>query len=252
MQTCTGLPTTLEEYIDFSMIAQAEGLKFAIEHFRRRMPHCSGSLFWQLNDCWPVLSWSVIDYYGVGKAGYYYARRAYEPALTSFKALPDGGVELWLTNDLLEGIADHVTVRLATFGGKTIWEEQHEVHVAANSSQCVCRWDAARLAAAPDRYLSVRTEQTATWWNRHFFAPIKDLQRTPPKLAVTIKQRNEHTLIVQVKAPAYAFFVNLVVAHEATWFSNNYFDLEKGEQATITVHNPQVALTPEMVVARCR
>ena len=67
--TVTGLPENLAEYIDYSMIAQAEGLKFGIEHFRRRKPHCSGTLFWQLNDCWPVLSWSVLDYYGFAKAG---------------------------------------------------------------------------------------------------------------------------------------------------------------------------------------
>ena len=71
MLTVTGVPHDLDEYIDFSQIAQAEGLKFGIEHFRRRKPHCSGTLVWQLNDCWPVLSWSVLDYYGFGKAGYY-------------------------------------------------------------------------------------------------------------------------------------------------------------------------------------
>ncbi|MDP8948741.1 MAG: glycoside hydrolase family 2 protein, partial [Actinomycetota bacterium] len=83
MLTVTGLPGNLEEYIDFSMIAQAEGLKFGIEHFRRRKPHCSGALFWQLNDCWPVLGWSVLDYYGFAKAGYYYVGRAYAPILAS-------------------------------------------------------------------------------------------------------------------------------------------------------------------------
>jgi beta-mannosidase len=51
MLRVTGLPTDLDEYVDFSMISQAEGLKFALEHFRRRKPHCSGTLFWQLNDC---------------------------------------------------------------------------------------------------------------------------------------------------------------------------------------------------------
>ena len=55
----TGLPTDLDQYILFSQIAQAEGLKFGIEHYRRRKPHCSGTLVWQLDDCWPVLSWSA-------------------------------------------------------------------------------------------------------------------------------------------------------------------------------------------------
>ena len=67
MQSTTGVPADLAEYVDFSQLAQAEGLKFGIEHFRRRTPHCSGALVWQLNDCWPVLSWSVLDYFGFGK-----------------------------------------------------------------------------------------------------------------------------------------------------------------------------------------
>jgi beta-mannosidase len=123
MLTVTGLPKDLDEYIDFSMIAQAEGLKFGIEHFRRRKPHCSGTLFWQLNDCWPCLSWSVLDYYGFGKAGYYYVRRAYAPILGSFKVLEAGAVELWITNDTLSRVEDYVTARLGTFAGEPLWEE---------------------------------------------------------------------------------------------------------------------------------
>ena len=79
-------------------IAQAEGLKFGIEHFRRRKPHCSGTLVWQLDDCWPVLSWALLDYYGFGKAGYYSLRRAFAPVLASFRD-DDGAIELWITND---------------------------------------------------------------------------------------------------------------------------------------------------------
>ena len=86
----TGLPRTLEQYVDFTQITQAEGLKFGIEHFRRRTPHCSGSLIWQYNDCWPGISWSLVDYYGFGKASYFYVKRAYAPVMASFKALDDG------------------------------------------------------------------------------------------------------------------------------------------------------------------
>jgi beta-mannosidase len=90
----TGLPETLEQYVDFTMLTQAEGLKFGIEHFRRRKPHCSGTLIWQYNDCWPCVSWSLVDYDGAGKASLYATTRAYAPVLASFKPQSAAGTKL--------------------------------------------------------------------------------------------------------------------------------------------------------------
>jgi beta-mannosidase len=247
MLTVTGLPTNLEEYIDYSMIAQAEGLKFGIEHFRRRKPHCSGTLFWQFNDCWPVLSWSVLDYYGVGKAGYFYAKRAYAPVLASFKQREDGGIEMWITNDTLHDVTDSITVRSGTFAGAPLWEESRQVTVPANSSQAVWCWDAEHITARPDSYLSVRSTGQIFPANRHFFAPIKDLQRTPVQPEITITSNGEHELHVHLHALAYTYFVHLTVPDEHTSFSDNYFDLEAGESRTIVVTNPAIPLTAEMV-----
>ena len=157
MLAVTGLPRDLDEYVDFSMIAQAEGLKFGIEHFRRRKPHCSGTLIWQLNDCWPVLGWSVLDYYGFAKAGYYYARRAYAPVLASFRGLEDGGAELWITNDTFAEIEEVVTARLRTFWGEVAWEEDQHFRIAANHSRPIRRWKSEEVSGRPDHYLSVRS-----------------------------------------------------------------------------------------------
>ncbi len=252
MLTVTGLPTDLDEYVDFSMISQAEGLKFALEHFRRRKPHCSGTLFWQLNDCWPVLSWSVIDYNGFGKAGYYYARRAYSPLLASFEALPDGSVELWLTNDTVSEVKDDIKVRLGTFGGAMIWEEGLQINVPANASLPVARWDADRSSGALDRYLSVSSDHGRFPSNRHFFGAIKDLRRDPVEPEVDITPTGEHELRVRLAAPAYAYFVHLEVPDEATRFSDNYFDIEPGQQRTISITNEKKVLTAENVKIRCR
>jgi len=252
MLTVTGPPEDLDEYVDFSMISQAEGLKFALEHFRRRKPHCSGTLFWQLNDCWPVLSWSVIDYHGFGKAGYYYARRAYSPVLASFKALPDGSIELWITNDTLPDITDDVTVRLGTFEGTTIWEDNLRTGVPANSSRPVARWDAGRASGAPDRYLAVSSDHDRFPSNRHFFAPIKDLQRDAVEPSVDITPTGEHELQVRLEAPAYAYLVHLEVPDEATHLSDNYFDLEPGQQRTTSVTNEKRELQPENIKVRWR
>jgi beta-mannosidase len=247
MVTVTGLPGNLEEYIDYSMIAQAEGLKFGIEHYRRRKPHCSGTLIWQLNDCWPVLSWSIVDYYGFGKAGYYYTRRAYAPVLASFKARVDGGIELWVMNDSLDEVTDTLTIRSGSFANGTVWEENRQVRVAANSSQAVWQGNADALTTGPDSYLSVHSMNGHVPENRHFFAPVKDLQFTPSQPEITITPHSEHELHVHIRAVTYTYFLHLIVPDERTHFTDNYFDLEAGESRTIVVTNRSITLTPEMV-----
>jgi beta-mannosidase len=252
MESVTGLPKDLDDYIDFSMIAQAEGLKFGVEHFRRRKPHCSGTLFWQLNDCWPVLSWAVLDYYGFGKAGYFYSKRFYAPVLASFKELGDGGMELWITNDRLRDLDDAVIIRLSTFDGRVIWEKQEPVLVGPNRSVCVWRGAAGEVAAGADRYLSVRSVGGLFPANRHFFVPIMSLKRDPQPVTVAVEQHDAHTLTVRIGAAVYAYFVHLIGPHEGTTFSDNYFDLEPGETRTITVTHPGVLLTPEMITVKSR
>jgi len=247
MLTVTGLPRGLEEYIDFSMIAQAEGLKFGIEHFRRRKPHCSGTLFWQFNDCWPVLSWSVLDYYGFGKAGYYYARRAYAPVMASFKAAAGGPVELWITNDTLEDLSDAVVIQLGTFAAGAIWTERHQVQVPANSSQVVWRGEAPHIIPRADHYLLVRSPFGRFPPNRHFFAAIKDLLRPAVEPEISVYSGSEHELSVQVYAPRYLYYFHIIVPHDHTHFTDNYFDLAAGEGRTVVVTNDAIRLTPDMV-----
>ncbi len=252
MATVTGLPSNLQEYIDYSMIAQAEGLKFGIEHYRRRKPHCSGTLIWQLNDCWPVLSWSIVDYYGFGKAGYFYTKRAYAPLLASFKACADGGVELWVTNDTLKEVADTLTIRLGTFANDIMWEERCPLRVEANGSQVVWRSDAGKITSGPERFLSVHSTNSLFPANRYFFSPIKELQRTPAQPEITITAHGEHELHVQLRARTYTYFLHISVPDERTHFTDNYFDLEAGESRTIILTNRSITLTPEMVTVGSR
>ena len=253
MLSCTGLPKDLDEYIDFSMIAQAEGLKFGVEHFRRRKPHCAGALFWQLNDCWPGLSWSVVDYYGFGKAGYYYARRFFAQVMASFRAEGDGGASLWVVNDTLQPFIDTVTVRYATFDGATLFEEAVPVHVGANQSARVHTIAADRLTGAPaSTYLSVRSGGGHFPDNRHFFVAVKDLQRRAPALSVSVEQAGEGDFRVTVGTDLYAFFVKIETPYEHTRFEDNYFDLEPGARRTVRVHNAVQPLTAADIKVACR
>ena len=97
----------IEEFIAATQRAQAFGLQIAIEHVRRRKPQTAGVAVWQLNDCWPAISWSVVDYYGNPKMGYNELKRLYAPVFASFAyalATRRGGDvvrgDLWVMNDL--------------------------------------------------------------------------------------------------------------------------------------------------------
>ncbi|MDH7487382.1 MAG: glycoside hydrolase family 2 protein [Anaerolineae bacterium] len=234
----TDLPRSLQEYLDFSMICQAEGLKFGIEHYRRRKFHCSGALFWQWNDCWPGLSWSVLDYYLFPKAGYFYAKRAYAPVLASFKE-EVGGVSLWITNDTLEDFVDTVTVFHGDFSGQKLYEEALEVRMPANASVKVrhLSFDELEIEDSRREYLAVRSRSGLFPDNRHFFVEVKDLVRPKPNLTVKITEGSDGKHQVRVATDTYAYFVKLVVPVEGTKFSDNYFDLFPGQERVIEIWN---------------
>ena len=248
--TVTGLPTDLQEYVDFTQITQAEGLKFGIEHFRRRTPHCSGSLIWQLNDCWPGISWSLVDYYGFGKASYYYVKRAYAPVMASFKAGTDGAIELWMVNDHMAPISTRAEVAFASFAGETHWTKTVAVDLGPTESRCVWRGEAA--GGAGDM-ITVRSADDAFPANRWFFAPIKDLERgTVTAPDVRFESGEDGALIVIIAASRPLWFVHLLVVDEAVRFSDNYFDLMAGETQRVVVTHPSRTLSEAHVTVRWR
>ena len=242
----TGLPATLQQYVDFTQFNQAEGLKFGIDHFRRRMPHCSGTLLWQFNDCWPGVSWSLVDHDLTAKAGWFAVRRAYAPLATSFKRLDDGGVELWATNAGTAAARLAVALDLQTLAGQALWHEDLDLEIAPYCSRVVWRADAARLAAAPDRVLTTRSPHAPA--DRLFFAPFKELPLASAALHLHAERVDAHTMRATIGSDAYACFVHLLAPHPATTFSDNFFDLRAGESREILVRAPDAA--PELQL-RC-
>ncbi|HEU5080233.1 MAG TPA: glycoside hydrolase family 2 protein [Opitutaceae bacterium] len=76
-------PKDQESLIYLSQLNQAYCMQVGVEHYRRLMPHCMGAMYWQLNDCWPVASWSSIEFTGKWKALQYIARRFYAPSIVT-------------------------------------------------------------------------------------------------------------------------------------------------------------------------
>ena len=116
------IPLDFSSTVYLSMVLQAEGIRSGVEHWRRHKERVSGTLYWQLNDVWPVTSWSSIDYYGRWKALHYAARRFYAPVLLS--ADQEGRqVDLHLTNDLRHDWEGKLEWSLETLDGKVLESE---------------------------------------------------------------------------------------------------------------------------------
>ena len=115
-------------FIYLSQIMQAEAIKLGVEHWRSTRPETMGTLYWQLNDCWPVASWSSIDYYGRWKALQYYAVRFYAPVLIA--AEPDGSkLHIHIVSDEQKEQQGTLTIQLLKFDGSTVQHNEQTIMV---------------------------------------------------------------------------------------------------------------------------
>src|SRR6201997_4973915 len=126
-------PKDFAAFVYLSQVQQAEIIKIGAEHLRRQRPRTIGSLYWQLNDCWPVASWASIDYYGRWKALHYYARRFYDDVLIS-PFLHDDKVDVYVVSDKLQPLSGTIHARLLDFSGKVLFEQTKNVQIPAQSS----------------------------------------------------------------------------------------------------------------------
>ncbi|MFD8726005.1 hypothetical protein ACFV2H_50855 [Streptomyces sp. NPDC059629] len=232
----TGRPVDLHQYIDFSMACQAEGLKYGIEHYRRRQPHCSGTLVWQYNDPWPGLSWSIVDHDRVPKAGYYFVQRAYRPVLASFVRTEDDGLELWVTNSSRESAALSLRVDVTTFTGRPVLVDQVDVVSLPGTSARVWRTTAEYYRPGPDRYAWVSEVHGVLEPNRLFFAALKDLPLGDGRLDLGIRADAQGGTELTLTSHGYNYLTRVLAPAANVRFDRNYLDLRDGDQVQVVVN----------------
>lgn len=126
-------PTTFDDFIYFGQANQALALQCGIEHWRSLRGRCMGTLFWQLNDCWPTHSWSVIDSAGTPKLAYYQVKRSCAPRIVSI--VKDGNrISAHIVNDLPERIDANMELSIRTFDGQLIVADRKTIQVNGDSA----------------------------------------------------------------------------------------------------------------------
>ncbi len=114
-------------------MVQADGIKIGIEAHRYNRPYCMGTLYWQINDCWPVVSWSSIDYFGRWKALHYFAKQAYDEVLVS-PTVDDKKLNVFIVSDRLKLFQANLKLEIINFDGKVPWSKSQQIKIDANSS----------------------------------------------------------------------------------------------------------------------
>ncbi len=229
-------PKNFVSFLYMSQVLQAESMKMAIEAHRRSKNYCMGTLYWQMNDCWPVASWSSMDYFGRWKAVQYYAKRSFRDVMLSIDKNEDV-MEFHVVSDILEPINGTLEWSLYDFQGIVLEKQSQPVEVPANSSMKVLSWPMEELMGKydPNRTVLVGElvqEGKVLDSKEHYFSYSKHLElQSNPAIEVTEAEGSSGTAYV-LTARSLAKQVWLQSEAEGI-FSDNFFDLVPGIPKTV-------------------
>ncbi len=235
------LPGDFESLVYLSMVLQAEGIRYGAEHWRRHTERVSGTLYWQLNDCWPVASWSSLDYYGRWKALHYAARRFYAPLLLSIEDAPPCQT-IFLSSDLLEEWKGSVRWILSTLDGEMLDSGGENVQVEPLGVTSLETLDFSEYLDEDKRrelvfLAELWREEQCLARQTAFFAPTKHLLLHDPQIKTCVTVQ-EGVLNIELAAHSFARLVECRLTGADTIFSDNYFDLPAHKAVNVTAPLP--------------
>jgi len=233
-------PKDFETYLYVSQLMQADVMKMSFETHRKSRPFTMGTLYWQLNDVWPVASWSSMDYMNHWKALHYQVKRSFDDVILTPTWYRDT-LTVHLVSDILKPVNGILEVKITTLRGKELKKFSQPVKMEGNMSKLLLTKSGKELLAGIDTtdavcIVTLRNGKNQLATNLSFFTANKNLNL--PKAAVTRKVIPSGTgFSIELTSDAFARGVFLSTEGEG-FFSDNYFDLLPGEKRTVT-YTPQ-------------
>jgi beta-mannosidase len=233
------IPQKFDHFLYVGQLLQAEGIRIAIEAHRQAMPYNMGSLYWQLNDCWPVASWSGMDYFQRWKALHYYVKDAFSPLLVSVRQHPKH-LEIKAVSDKIQTDSLILNIKLIDFDGNLLHSRFLPFSTPSNTSKELALLPINELIPKGINPNRVLLALSATDENGkihahdlHYFTPVKNLD-LPKNHGLTFSVENQGLVyVVKLTSPKLAKNVYLDFPQVEGFFSKNYMDILPGEELTV-------------------
>lgn len=231
-----GEPETFEEFVYLQNLVQGDAIKMTTEHLRTNKFRCNGILYWQLNECWPGLSWSSIDYHFGLKALHYYSKKFFAPHLIAVDE-KDGNLIVSIANDTPKAESYQVLYRFMDFAGQILDEKTLTAQVDKTDDADVLviptpfdEWDTDKLV-----YVKL-TDMKGNFFSENFYQHCLDRDISYPKANITVKAIDAYT--VELTADTFAKNVFLQCGPTSRIFSDNFCSLLPGEGKIIRSNEP--------------
>ena len=224
------VPNDFRKYIYVSQLLQRDGMKTAIEAHHRAKTYCMGTLYWQLNDCWPVTSWSAIDYTYNPKAFYYETKKLFNDISISISE-EKNEYQIFVISDKLTDVKGTLTVSIKNMKGHVLFTNSSEQLITANESKIYFKVNKSdiELFTKNDIYLSAEftdSKGKVLTKNTYCFVKAKALQLQAPELSINFSKEKNCLLI---SSKTFVKDVFLYCNDNNAQFSDNYFDLEPNQ-----------------------
>ena len=243
------VPEDFEELVYKGLVLQGFGIRHGIEAHRRNRPYCMGSLYWQLNDSWPVVSWSSIDYYGNWKAMHYQGKRAFAPVLLN--AFKEGEtLNIYTLSDELKAYKNvSLQMQLMDFDGKVLNKKTIKGEVPANMSTLFHKEDYGELTTNPNNTFLLLTlkDQSGKVLSDivYYFSYPKDQDLPDTQIRYKVKQMDGKCEIT-LSAKQLARDVFIEIPYQGARFTDNFFDLIPGKSKKVIITSDEIKKNKEL------
>jgi beta-mannosidase len=214
------VPKGFKKFIYASQILQANGMRIGVESHRRNQPYCMGTLYWQLNDCWPVASWSSRDYFGNWKALHYTAQDVFSPVSLSQKLDDNDMISVWIMTDLIENIQDTLIISIYKLDGEITHKVTEPINKKVEGSALIY---AKKIKVNDNQFIVAELKNKQLKAKSLFATETKNVNFKKPTISYQIEK---NTITLQTDIPAFEVYLHGIEGQ----FSDNFFSLLPGEK----------------------